>query len=146
MTNIRDIAPNPQEPTTRAGQLLIKRGYAVMKEFRDLGSFKFDRGTKLSVHRLAPDDEIKAWSTDREHYHDSRPTRRARLLYICRRFSCDPLTKFVENDVKAALTLVESLNAGTHVVESKLTTSQLEAIVYRMESLALFLLKVSKCD
>lgn len=96
------------------------------------------------IHRLAPDNEVKAWSTDGEHYHDNRPTRRARLLYICRNFACDPLTKFVENDVKAALTLVESLNAGTHVVESKLTTSQLEAIVYRMESLALFLLKVSK--
>lgn len=95
------------------------------------------------LHRLAPDDDIKAWSTDDEHYYNNRPTRRARLLYICRKFSCDPLTKFVENDVKAALTLVDSLNAGTHVVESKLTTSQLEAIVYRMESLALFLLKVS---
>ncbi len=98
------------------------------------------------LHRLAPDDEIKAWSTEGDHYHDSRPTRRARLLYICRKFSCDPLTKFVEDDVKAALTMVDSLNAGTHVVESKLTTSQLEAIVYRMECLALFLLKVSKCD
>jgi hypothetical protein len=96
------------------------------------------------LHRLAPDEGIRAWSSDNEHYHNNRPTRRARLLYICRHFACDPLTQFVENDVKAALTLVESLNAGTHVVESKLTTSQLEAIVYRMEALALFLLKVSK--
>jgi hypothetical protein len=96
------------------------------------------------LHRLAPDEEIRAWSTDKDHYRENRPTRRARLLYICRQFSCDPLSKFVENDAKAALTLVESLNEGTHVVESKLTTRQLEAIVYRMESLALFLIKVSK--
>ncbi len=98
------------------------------------------------LHGLSPDDEIKAWSTDKEHFHNNRPTRRARLLYICRKFSCDPLTKFVENDVQAVLTLVGSLNAGTHVVQSKLTDHQLEAIVYRMESLALFLLKVSKGD
>jgi len=98
------------------------------------------------LHGLAPDDEIRAWSKDDDHYHDNRPTRRARLLYICRKFFCDSLTEFVENDVQAALTLAGSLNAGTHVVQSKLTERQLEAIVYRMESLALFLLKVSKGD
>jgi hypothetical protein len=96
------------------------------------------------VHGLAPDAKIKKWTNDAEHFHDNRPTRRARLLYICRNFSCDPLTKFVEDDVCAALTLIDSLNAGTHVVESKLTTFQLEAIVYRMEALALFLLKISR--
>ncbi|TWU01441.1 pPIWI-associating nuclease domain-containing protein [Neorhodopirellula pilleata] len=98
------------------------------------------------LHGLAPDEEIKVWTSDKSHFHNNRPTRRARLLYICRRFSCDPLTKFVEDDVRAALTLVDSLNAGTHVVESKLTPFQLEAIVYRMESLALFLLKISQED
>ncbi|MCT0217842.1 hypothetical protein KQ304_02340 [Synechococcus sp. CS-1329] len=96
------------------------------------------------IHGLAPDDDIKKWSTNETHYHDNRPTRRARLLYICRTFSCDPLTKFIEDDVRAALSLVDSLNAGTHVVQSKLTHSQLQAVVYRMESLALFLLKVSR--
>lgn len=98
------------------------------------------------VHRLAPDDEIKKWSSDDHHYHNNRPTRRARLLYICRKFSCDPLTKFVEDDVRAVITFIDSLNAGTHVVRSKLTEFQLEAIVYRMECLALFLLKCSRED
>ena len=96
------------------------------------------------LHGLAPDDELRQWSADPDHYHDNRPTRRARLLYICRKFSCDPLTKFVEDDVRAALTLIDSLNAGTHVVQSKLNEFQLEAIVYRMEALALFLLKISR--
>jgi hypothetical protein len=95
------------------------------------------------LHGLAPDDEVRKWSADPDHYHDNRPTRRARLLYICRKFSCDPLSKFVEDDVRAALTLVESLNAGTHVVQSKLNEFQLQAIVYRMEALAVFLLKIS---
>jgi hypothetical protein len=96
------------------------------------------------LHELAPDSEIKRWTTDDSHYHDDRPTRRARLLFICRHFSCDPLTKFIESDVQAVLMLVDSLNAGTHAIESKLTQSQLQAIVYRMESLVLFLLKVSR--
>ena len=96
------------------------------------------------LHGLAPDDELRKWSADPDHYHDKRPTRRARLLFICRKFSCDPLTKFVEDDVRAALTLIDSLNAGTHVVQSKLSEFQLAAIVYRMEALALFLLKISR--
>lgn len=96
------------------------------------------------LHGLAPDDKIRAWSGDKDHFHNGRPTRRARLLYICRDLSCKPLEKFVENDVQAALTLVDSLNAGTHVVESKLTEHQLKAIVHRMESLVLYLINVSK--
>lgn len=98
------------------------------------------------LHGLAPDDDIRKWSSDETHFHNSRPTRRARLLYICRKFSCDPLTRFVEDDVRAALTLIDSLNAGAHVVQSKLTEFHLEAIVYRMEALALFLLKISRGD
>lgn len=52
MTNIRDIAPKPDEPATQAGKFLIRRGHVVMKEFRDFGSFKCDYGTKLSVSTL----------------------------------------------------------------------------------------------
>lgn len=97
-----------------------------------------------TLHQLAPDSEIKFWTSDESHYHNGRPTRRARLLFICRTFSCDPLTKFIEDDVRAALSLVDTLNAGTHTIESKLTQSQLQAIIYRMESLILFLLKASR--
>jgi len=98
------------------------------------------------LHRLAPDDQVKVWSTNDDHFYNNRPTRRARLLYICRNFSCDPLNKFVERDVEAALTLVNALNAETHIVQSKLTECQLKAIVSRMESLVLYLLKVSQVD
>ena len=52
----------------------------------------------------------------------------------------NPLTHFVEDDVRAALSFVDALNSGTHVIESKLTTAQLSSIVSRMESLLVFLL------
>jgi len=96
------------------------------------------------LHGLAPDSEIRKWSNDDAHYHEGKPTRRARLSYICRKFSCEPLDKFVEDDVRSALTLIKSLNAGTHAIQSKLTEHQLQAIVYRTESSALFLLKISR--
>ena len=98
------------------------------------------------LHALAPDDELRAWSTNEQHFHNNRPTRRARLLYICRHINCDPLTRFVEDDVRAALSFVDSLNAGTHVVESRLTESQLVSIVSRMESLLVFLLQLRSND
>lgn len=96
------------------------------------------------LHRLAPDKAILQWTEDSSHYHNGRPTRRTRLLYICRQFSDDPMKKFVEADVAAALALIDALNAGTHGVTSKLTEFHLQAIICRMESLILYLLRVSQ--
>src|SRR5258705_4205619 len=37
------------------------------------------------IHILAPDNEIKNWATDNTFFDEKgRPTRKARLLYICR--------------------------------------------------------------
>ena len=98
------------------------------------------------LHAIAPDDDIRAWSTNEQHFHKNSPTRRARLLYICRHINFDPLTRFVEDDVRAALSFVDSLNAGTHVVKSSLTESQLRSIVSRMESLLVFVLQLRNID
>ena len=94
------------------------------------------------LHALAPDDDIRRWTTSPELFHNNRPTRRARFLFICRNINCDPLSRFVEDDVRAALSFVDSLNSGTHVVESKLTLVQLGAIVSRIESYLVFLLQL----
>lgn len=91
---------------------------------------------------LASDSDIKNWSTNEKDFHNKRPTRRARLLFICRDINSDPMTRFVEDDIRAALSFLDSLNAGTHVVKSKLTEYQLSSIVSRMESLLVFLLQL----
>ena len=72
-----------------------------------------------------------------------RPTRRARLLYICRSIDCDALGVFLEQDTQSTLTLMNALNSGTHVVTSRLTSGQLKALVLRMESLLVFLLQIA---
>lgn len=94
------------------------------------------------LHRLAPDDEVRLWSTDREHYREGRPTRRARLLFICRDINSGPLVDFVKADVSAGIALVDLLNGSTHVVRSQLTPDQLRSVVARVESLLLFLLSL----
>ena len=94
------------------------------------------------LHALAPDAAVHKWTSNTELFHKNRPTRRARLLFICRDINCDPLSRFVEDDVRAALSFVDSLNSGTHVVESKLTRKQLASVVSRIESLLVFLLQI----
>ncbi len=95
------------------------------------------------LHRLAPDDGIKAWTTDDGYYHQGRPTRKARLLYINRGINLNPLSDFVDADVNAALTLIKALHSGTHGISPSLNDRQLRAMVDRMESLLLFLFRLN---
>jgi hypothetical protein len=98
------------------------------------------------LHRLAPDDGIRAWTDDVHYYENGRPTRRARLLYINRGINVDPLSNFVDADVKSVLTLINALHAGAHEITSRLTDRQLRALVDRMESLLLFLLRLNSTN
>ena len=91
---------------------------------------------------LAPDDDIREWSTDERHFVKTRPTRRARVLYIHRHINSAPLTSFVEHDVKGALLFLDLLQGGTDRVESSFTEAQLNSIVLRTESLLVFLLQL----
>jgi len=91
------------------------------------------------IHLLAPDDSIRTWTNAYDLYHNGRPTRRAKLLYINRRINVDPLSSFVNSDVDSAITLIDALNAETHGITSRLTERQLQAMVYRIEYLLLFL-------
>lgn len=95
------------------------------------------------LHRLAPDDGVRTWTNANDLYHNGRPTRRARLLYINRGINVDPLSDFVNTDIDSALTLIDALNAGTHALTSRLTDRQLRAMVDRIESLLLFLFRLN---
>lgn len=96
--------------------------------------------------QLAPEDKIRVWKTDPSYYHNNRPTRRARLLYICREIGCDSLSEFVDADVKSVLTLVDALHAEAHVISRRLTDLQLQALVDRIESCLLFLLRLNSTN
>jgi hypothetical protein len=96
------------------------------------------------LHALAPDAQIGSWTSASEHFHNGRPTRRARLLFICRDINSGPFAAFVDADVSATVALVGSLNAGTHTVTSQLTPAQLHSMVMRVESLLLFLLRLDR--
>lgn len=96
------------------------------------------------VRALAPDESVIAWATEPGLIENGRPTRRGRLLYICRGIGEEPLAQFTQRDVQATLAFMDSLSAGTHVVQSALTPNQLRTVVARAESLLLYLLQIPR--
>jgi hypothetical protein len=98
------------------------------------------------LQTLAPDNKVKAWSGAPEHYDKGRPTRRARLLYICRALNQEPFSTFLEKDIDAGLEFLKLFQRGTHEVVTKYTDIQLRAMLVRMESLLRFLLEIWSTD
>jgi hypothetical protein len=98
------------------------------------------------LHTLAPDEDVRGWSADPSHYHNKRPTRRARLLYICRTINHGPLAEFIQADTAAMLELLGLFQRGTHEVVVAYTSDQLTAMEIRMESYLRFLLEIHRAE
>jgi len=94
------------------------------------------------LHQMAPDDNIRSWSTEGSLYSNGRPTRQARLLFICRHVNLPPFQRFVEKDVSAHIELIRILQRGTHEVQIDLTQEQLNLLVLSTESLLRFILVI----
>ena len=59
------------------------------------------------LHARAPDEAVKAFTNDPDHFKDGRPTRAARLLYMARNVNHGPMTVFLKKDVAALLALID---------------------------------------
>ncbi|ARV57399.1 hypothetical protein BZZ01_01035 [Nostocales cyanobacterium HT-58-2] len=95
------------------------------------------------LHTLSPDEKIKAWSNSSKHYDDrGKPTRRARLLYICHSLNHEPFSDFIEKDIDAVLEFLKLFQRGTHEIIPKYTDFQLKMMLIRMESVLRFLLEI----
>ena len=98
------------------------------------------------LHTLAPDDEIRGWSNAPEHYDRGRPTRRTRLLYICRNLNHDPFSSFIERDISTVVAFLQLFQRGTHETVSHYTDFQLKLMLLRMESTLRFLLEIWRAN
>jgi hypothetical protein len=98
------------------------------------------------LRRLAPDDLVSAWipgvSNQKDLLHDGKPTRRARVLYVCRELNDDPLTDFLMHDTRALVKLIDLFNR-VHELETALTDEQLRAIVLKTDSWLMYILQIS---
>ena len=92
------------------------------------------------LHSIAPDAEVKKWTTDPSHYCNGRPTREARLLFVCRNINHGPFKEFVNQDVKSHIKFISLFQRGTHEININFTDQQIKTLIVRSEALARFLL------
>ena len=96
------------------------------------------------LHRLAPDELFFEWNQNHCNIVNNRPTRKGRLLYICRNINHGPFATFLERDVEAALEFLQLFQKGTHTIKQSFDGKQLGALMVRMECLLYFLIKISR--
>lgn len=94
------------------------------------------------IHILAPDDAIKKWSTDPTYYIEGRPTRKARLLFICRNINNGPFNTFVKKDVDATIAFIDIFQKGTHDIDPVFSPNHLVTIKSKAENTLKFLLEI----
>jgi hypothetical protein len=99
------------------------------------------------VHLLAPDDRVRQWTSDPAHYDEkNRPTRRARILYICRRVATEDYASFVERIIGGTLAKLDLLQKGTHQIEASFGERQVEALVLSLGADLLLLIESSNSN
>jgi hypothetical protein len=96
------------------------------------------------LEALAPDEEVLLWLPSQKLLDGrGKPTRRARLLFACRRIDHDPFKIFIKRDVEATLALLDLLQKGTHRVETPFSDAQTLVLLQRIELLLFSLLLVT---
>lgn len=95
-------------------------------------------------HALAPDEQVREWTNEKDDYHENKPTRRARLRYICREINDETFEKFVDKDIAAFLEFLNLFQGATHKVKPELSRKQLIAMKCRAESAIKYLIVISK--
>lgn len=94
------------------------------------------------LHTLASDDDVRKWTSEDKHYHQGRPTREARLLFLCNPVNVDSFTDFIVEDVRSHIAFIRVLNGATHRMVLSLTDVQLSALVAKAEGLIRFLISI----
>lgn len=95
------------------------------------------------LHRLAPDDEVRSWTQDPNHYHEDRPTRQARVLYVCRHVNYGPYGKYLKKSVSASVAFFDTLNS-LHDARPDVCDFQLRLMLTDAIGILRFLLRTGK--
>lgn len=96
------------------------------------------------LNQLAPSDHVKEWTDNPDHFHNNRPTRRARLLYISRNYNNKKFQDFLEADVNSVLTFIDLFQGITHSVKNNYTEQQLKGMLIKMRGTLHFLISTNR--
>ena len=98
------------------------------------------------IHKLSPDDEVQKWATDPNLFDKGRPTRKARLLFICRAVNHDVFADFINKDIAATIEFFTLFQRGTHQINIPYTHKQLLTLKNKVESTVIFLIQTYKLN
>lgn len=134
---------NPSLATAYQGAREALVGASVDRGRHVLASLRETWGHLLRI--LAPDQQVLGWLGGKtpELVHNGKPTRKARILYLCQGINHGPLTEFVAADTGALVKLIEVFNR-VHQLEPALTVRQLNALLLRSDSWLTFIIQISK--
>jgi hypothetical protein len=96
------------------------------------------------IHAIAPDDKVHGWTTNPHDFENGRPTRAARILFICRGINHGPFTEFVSRDVASATSFLQLFQRGTHELNVGFSEEQVTSLIWRAESLIRFLILTAR--
>ncbi|MDG5768331.1 hypothetical protein QA596_12805, partial [Balneolales bacterium ANBcel1] len=96
------------------------------------------------LHQLAPNNQVSNWTDDPNHFHNDRPTRKAKILYISRNYNNKMFQDFLLADVKSVLSFIDLFQGITHSVKSHYTEQQLKGMLIKMKGTLHFLISTMK--
>jgi len=94
------------------------------------------------IEQIAPDDQVKQWTKDPEHYYNEGLTRGARLDYICRSITTKAFSAFLVKDMKLLAEFFNLYNKGTHELPSRMDANELNFFLIKTESSIRFLIQI----
>jgi len=96
------------------------------------------------LRNVAPETEVMTWvSPDQsELLHEGRPTRRAKVLYVCRDLGHSVLSDFADKDTTAFLEYLDLFNS-LHKLNLEISEDQLDALLLRTDSWLLYILQIA---
>ena len=95
------------------------------------------------LRQIAPDKRVLEWipKDDEELLHEGRPTRRSRILYLCRDLNHGPLTNFIADDADIFVKFIEFFSR-VHELNTELSYRQLRGIQLRSDSWLTYILQI----
>jgi hypothetical protein len=136
---LKDVDPALVKPYLGARDAMqsksVDRARHVLASLRELWSHL--------LRTLAPDKDVLGWmpSDHDEMLHEGKPTRRTRVLYICRMIDHPPLIEFTVQDTTALVKFIDFFSR-VHILDLGLTDEQLHALILRTESWIVYLLQI----
>lgn len=94
------------------------------------------------LHALAPDDDVRGWTSNPAHYHSGRPTRRARFLFVLSRIDGENLRRYLEKEAESCSALMEAFQPGTHEIVPAFSDIQLKVMLRKAHSIIGTLLEI----